>query len=362
MGQPDGVDPDVTPTNPARPRVPAAETQPLHIREATEPPVYPDEPVVGVDPTTRIPTQPVAPAAPVRPPAAVPVATAPVDPAYERLRHLEEQRRGAAVVFAAVLGLLVGGVIGFFIGRAVAEDDQDVLVSPTPGSTVPANADINTTLELLLQRTRADGEYRTPSEYPQLDEIVTIDRAAATAELQEQVALLTAAQDDEGVLTARVAELETALATVTAERDSLAAQQNGATDDGASQAELDAANAQIQTLEAELATARTDLETARTDLATATANAEAAQTELDAANAQLAELNVIPAPDYRNGSIDQAQADANANGWTLITESVPTDEPAGTVIDQAPPANSNMITGSVLYVKVASAPTGPGGG
>src|SRR5690606_39775174 len=125
-----------------------------------------------------------------------------------------------------------------FISVAGTEDDQDFQGSPTRWSKVPANDDINATLELLLQRTRADGEYRTPSEYPQLDEIVTIDRAAATAELQEQVALLTAAQDDEGVLTARVAELETALATVTAERDSLAAQQNGTTDDGASQADL----------------------------------------------------------------------------------------------------------------------------
>lgn len=356
MTHSDGYDSDPTPRNP--PRVPPDQepTEPLHIQEATEPPVYREPVREPVDPTATIPAQQVPPnyVPPPHqvPPGGVAVPLATPDPRYDRERYLDEQRRGAWAVVAAVIALLVGGLVGFLIGRALDDDDDQAVITgddptDTVVVTVPAGAGVAETLDGLLERTRADGQYRTPSEYPQLDEIVAIDRAAATAELQNQVALLTEAQEDGAALTDRIAELEQQLTDVTAERDQLAAQvEESGEADSDTQAQLDAANEQIATLEAELGTARTELDTARAEL-------QQAQADRDAAVAELEALNVMPVGNYVNGDVEQARADASANGWRLIEETVESDQAPGTVLEQVPPPNTDMISGSVLYVTVA---------
>ena len=200
---------------------------------------------------------------------------------------------------------------------------------------------------MLLTRTQTDGEYKSPSEYPLLDEITAIDNAAATRNLQDQVAVLTAAQEQAAGLTEQVALLETALADVTADRDSLAAQlgeSGGANTD--TQALLDTANQQIATL-------TSDLDGARAELDASNAALKKAQSDLAAANARLDELKVVPVPNYVNGDIARVRTEASANGWTLIEQPTDSQTAAGTVLEQFPAANSNMIKGSVLYVKVA---------
>ncbi len=252
--------------------------------------------------------------------------------------------------FVAVLALLAGGLVGFLLGAAGDNND-----TPPPAA-APAG-DTTETLDLLLTRTREDGEYLTPSEYPQLDEITKIDNAAATRDLQGQVELLTAAQEQAAGLTDQVTFLETALAEMTAERDALAAQAGDS--DGAAtdqQSNLDAANDRIATLESELDTARTDLEAANKKVTQTEAALQTTISERDAANATIDELNIVPNPSYINGPITKARSDAAANGWTLIEQPTDSATAAGTVLAQAPPADSNMINGSVLYVTVAQRP------
>lgn len=352
MTTPDHRDPDATPSTPPRPpdaptTPPAPATEPLHIREATPPPVYVD-PADPVAPTTALPAERVVgrPTTPVVPPA-VPVDPL-ADPRYERQRYLEDQRRGATAVFVGVLALLIGGVVGFLIARAV--DDDDEVASPPVASGPAITEDVDGTLDLLLERARADGEYRTPSEYPQLDEILAIQTAAVTADLQRQLDALAAGQEGAADLAARVSELEGQLATVTAERDQLATElETAGGDDAGRQAELDAANARIATLESDLATAVAERDGAVTEL-------QQAQAERDAAVAELEALGVTPVADYADGDVAAARADAAANGWTLIEQPVESEAAPGTVLDQAPPANSNMISGSVLVVTVATGP------
>lgn len=352
MGQHDGFDPDATPPSvPSTPPPPPDETQPLHIQEATTPPRLADPAPVDpvVEPTTVMPVRPAEPARTV-----APAAYPPVDPRYDERRVIDDQRNGAWLFVVAVIALLVGGLIGYLIGDAFDDEEQAATpVAPTapvasgPVPTVAEGADVNATFDMLLSRTRADGEYRTPSEHPQLDEIIAIDRAAATADLENQVAMLTVAQEEAAGLTDQVAELEQALAEATTERDELAAQlaETGGTNTD-TQAQLDAANEQIETLE-------TDLDTARADLDAANDALQQTQADLDEANATLDELNVMAVPNYVNGDVAQARSDAATNGWTLIEQATQSDAAAGTVLDQAPPANSNMVAGSVLVLAVA---------
>ena len=343
MGPNERFDPAAPPEPPATEAVP-----PLHIVEATTSRVFPDVPVaqpadaVYGDPTVLAPVQ----AAPVRTVQAVhpvqAVAYAPAEPAYAEQVFIDEPRRPAWPFIVAALALLIGALAGYLI--ASAGDDKT-----TPVST-PAAGDVDATFNMLLTRTQTDGEYKSPSEYPQLDEITAIDNAAATKDLENQVAVLTAAQEQAAGLTKQVALLETALNDVTAERDTLAAQlgESGGTNTD-TQAKLDAANQQIATLTSDLAAMRTELDSANAAL-------KKAQTDLAAANATLDKLNVMPAPNYVNGDIARVRTEASANGWTLIEQPTDSQTAVGTVLEQFPAANSNMIKGSVLYVKVAKRP------
>ncbi len=343
MEHDDRPDPDVTPR-----AVPRPDDPPLHIREATTPPVYddpaplpPTEPIV--ERTAVIPVQPVRPAAPIPP--VTPIGPTLGDPRYPE-RYVREERAAWPYVLA-LFALLAGGLAGYLIGAALDDDDDDTVVAP-PASVVGDGSDVAATLDMLLARTQADGEYRTPSEYPQLDQITEIDSAAATAALEEQLATLTGAEGESAELANQVATLETALNDVTEERDALAAQlaETGEAD-GDQQAQLDALNEQIATLETDLATARTDLEAANTA-------AQQARDDLAEATAQIESLDLVTAPNYVNGDIARARSDAAANGWTLIEEPAESpSSPNGTVLQQVPAAGANMVRGSVLHVTFA---------
>ncbi len=297
---------DVTPPlGAATPGVHAnAPTEAIPVVERVVPPV--------VAPTTVSPAA-YAPAAPM---------VRPVEPPYP-------ERNQGWPYFLAAVALLAGGLVGYLI--AIAMDDDD-----TP-ATAPA-----TTVALVVDS------------LPGAD----ADTEAIIEDLQAQIAALTAAQGDAAGLTDQITDLETALADMTAERDALAAEIADADNSGSDQqADLDAANQQIAVLEAQLATSLEDLEAANEDVAEAEAALATAVNERDAATATLEDLNLIPNPNYVNASVTRARTDASANGWTLIEQ--PTDSASaapGTVLEQAPPANSNMIEGSVLYVTVAQAP------
>jgi hypothetical protein len=273
--------------------------EPIHIVPAATP----LEPVAAYEPTQVIPTVSYQTAGP---PTIQPVAPGPM---------FVDDRRPVWPYFVVLLALMVGGVIGFLIGNS--RNDETSLTS----STVP------------------------------LESTVGSSPTASVADLQNQVALLTAAQTKSAQdLTA----LQTTLTQTQAERDALAAQVGtaGGTTTGL-KAQLDAANAQVTKLQTDLKTATTQLDTANTSLAQAQASLKTVQGQLDAANATLAALHPTPLANYVNGTIQKARSDAQANGWTLIEE--PGNSPTaalGTVLEQTPAPNTTMVTGSVMFVKV----------
>lgn len=304
-----------------------------------------------VTPAVTAPTEAIPVVRRIVEPAVAPVAYPPLATAYRRDERLGDDRNPAWPYFLAFVALLAGGLVGYLIAFASDEDETP------PAATAPAG-DTTEGLDILLLRARENGEHLTPSEYPQVDEITEIDNAAATRELQTQIDEFEAAQQDATALTEQAANLETALADMTAERDAIAAEVgDSAGAAGEQQVALDASDNQIAVLEDELATARADLDVANGSLTEAGASLQTAISERDAATDIVEALDIIPNPTYINGAITKARSDAAANGWTLIEQPADSTTAApGTVLDQAPPAGSNMINGSVLYVTVAERP------
>ena len=63
----------------------------------------------------------------------------------------------------------------------------------------------------------------------------------------------------------------------------------------------------------------------------------------------------VPAPDVVGGTVEDAQAVADENGWTLevrAAENPPDDAEPGTVVAQSPEPGTPMVEGSVLLVDV----------
>ena len=289
---------------PQEPILEPGPVEPIHIVPATTPL---EEPVAMYEPTQvipQVPYRPVQPVAPVAPVAAVapvaPVAAPPI--VYDR--------RPAWPYFVAALALLLGGVVGFLIGNARQTDQTDLTSSTQP-----------------------------------LDSVV--DSTASVADLQNQVALLTAAQAKSAQ---DLADAQAALTQAQADRDALATQVSTA---GGTQADLDAANAQVAKLQTDLQNATTQLDAANASLAQTQADLKTAQGQLDAANATLTQLHPTPLANYVNGAVTKVRSDAQANGWTIIEEpgSSATAAP-GTVLEQSPAPNTTMVTGSVILVKV----------
>jgi hypothetical protein len=279
--------------------------EPIHIVPATTPldPVV-REPVYN-EPTQVMPAvtyQPVAPAVPT----VVPVGPGPA---------FIDDRRPVWPYFVALLALLLGGLIGFLIGNG--RNDQTTALT---SSTAPLDS--------------------------------TVSSSPTVQDLQNQVALLTAAQkkaaDDQAALQATLAQTQ-------AERDALAAQVGNA--GGATtglQAQLDASKAEVAKLQADVKTLTGQLDDANAALVQTQGSLKTVQGQLDAANATLNALRPTPLGNYVNSQISKARADAQANGWTLIEQ--PANKPSanvGTILEQSPAPNTTMVTGSVLFVKVA---------
>lgn len=67
------------------------------------------------------------------------------------------------------------------------------------------------------------------------------------------------------------------------------------------------------------------------------------------------EVVTVPAPDVVGGTVEDAQAVADENGWTLevrAAEDAPDDAEPGTVVAQSPEPGTPMVEGSVLLVDV----------
>ncbi len=256
-----------TPEEPFEPRIVEATPVPEYggyVGDATPPigVVTPDQ--LGTAPTEAIPVVApgVAPTA-VPPTTVSPAAYAPAAPMYRPVDPPPPGQNPAWPYFIAVIALLAGGLVGYLIAIAIDDDEA------APAATAPI------TSEVLVTDPNTE---------------------AVIADLQAQIADLTAAQEDSAD---QIAELETALADMTAERDALAAEIADAEGSGTDQqADLDAANEQIAVLEDQLATALTDLESANESVAEAEAALQTAVTERDAATDALEALNLIPNPNF----------------------------------------------------------------
>lgn len=148
--------------------------------------------------------------------------------------------------------------------------------------------------------------------------------------------LLWGTDDDEGTTTAAVED------TVPAEPGA----------DEALVAERDQLAQQVQDQQ-------TQIDDLQRQLDEVTAERDELQAQVDEAGN---EVVTVPAPDVTGASVDDAQATADENGWTLVAREVPADgEEPGTVVAQYPEPGTQMIEGSVLAVDVA-ADRGPDGG
>ena len=287
---------------PQEPILEPGAVDPIYVVPATTP----LEPVASYEPTRVIPQVPYQSVVPPVVQAVAPVASGPM---------YVDDRRPAWPYLVAVLALIVGGLIGFLIGDGRHPDTTTLTSNTQPlGSTVDSTA-------------------------------------TSAADLQNQVALLTAAQAQAAK---DLAAAQTSLAQAQAERDALAAQVGTA--GGATtglQADLDASKAQVAKLQADLTTATTQLDAANASLTQTQASLKTLQGQLDTANATLAALHPTPLANYVNGDISKVRADAQTNGWTVIAE--PGNSPTaviGTVLEQTPAPNTTMVAGSVIFVKV----------
>lgn len=114
------------------------------------------------------------------------------------------------------------------------------------------------------------------------------------------------------------------------------------------QAERDELAAQVEDLNAQV-------EDLQSQLDEVTQERDELQAQLDEQGDQ---VQTVPAPDVVGGSVEDAQAVADENGWILIERTVQADgEEPGTVVAQYPDPESPMIEGSVLAVDVAGEPT-----
>jgi flagellar biosynthesis chaperone FliJ len=261
----------------------------------------------------------------------------------------------------AVLGLVLGGLVGWLMSRS---DDDDAVMTQTEATTttvtassVPADAGIDEQLDALLAQTRATGAYPGASQFPQIDEIVEIDRVANAESLQNQVDLLSIAQEDSvakiGELEEQVATLEESLAEVTAERDELEAQaESGTITDTEFLARLQEKEDQLAALQDQLDTATTQATEAQAATQKATDDLRVAQADLQRANASLEALDPIAIESYVNTDIARLRADAASNGWVLVERQVDGSAATpGLVTSQSPGAGATVVRGGVVYVE-----------
>jgi chromosome segregation ATPase len=265
----------------------------------------------------------------------------------------------------AVLALAVGGAVGWLVSRA--NDDNEATVVNEPGTTLAVDDDqvaeeMNHRLDELLQQTQSNGSYVSDGTFPQIEEIIAIERAAAVEDLQGQVDLLSAAQDQNTTtitdLTNQVTELQSSLTAAEAERDQLKSQINtGSTPDQEFLAKLQEKEDEITALEDQLATAQTQLAESQAAASQATADLATAQSQLQAANAQLDALEATQIEKYVDRDITELRADAEEHGWLVVEKQIddPQDVP-GKIRAQTPQSGATVIRGSVIYVEYVKKP------
>lgn len=285
---------------PQEPILESGAAEPIHVVPA----FTPLEPVAAYEPTQVIPQVEYQAVVPPTIQPVAPVATGPM---------FVDDRRPAWPYFVAVLALIVGGLVGYLISNG-----RDAETTTVASSTQPLDS--------------------------------TVTPAATVTDLQNQVALLTAAQTDAAQ---DLADAQASLAQAEEERDALAAQVGADGGTTGLQADLAATQAQVANLQAELDKTTAQLDTANASLSQAQASQKTLQGQLDAANATLAALHPAPLGNYVNGTITKARSDAQANGWTLIEEPGNSSSGAvGTVLEQIPAPGTTMVAGSVLHIKV----------
>ena len=250
-------------------------------------------------------------------------------------------------IIAGLVALVVGGIVGFLIGDSNSVDTQitqeSTVASSVPGSDAGAvdqavvDQRVDDILTLLLAQAQQNGSVVVPTPFPKLDQLLALAPAATTpatsgqGDGQATLDDLTAQRDQ---LAAQVKTLEDRVASVEAERDALQA-----TIDSSSAGSTDQA-ARISELEGQLNAVTEDL-----------ANAQA---DLDHANATLDQLNVQQLGNVVGTDIEAVRQTAQTNGWQLIEAPADTNSGApNKVTSQQPPAGTNMVKGSVLYVEVA---------
>ena len=328
-------------------------TDPIRIVPAT-PDRFGDDPPTAQMPQTPGTYEPTvvmpAPAAVVPPAMVVPqaVAAAPVyaEPVYsEPVYVAPPPRRWGAVAAAALLALLIGGIVGLLIGRASAKSNTLTTADTQPPGTVAASDQgtvdkrVNDIFTLLVAESKQPGGITTPTPYPQLDQLLGILKTsaaptttAAPAPTTDPTAATVSGQV--ATLQQQNAALQEQLTAAQKQRDDLQATLNSsgsATSDLQRQADQQAQR--INQLQSDL---------------------NATKTQLATAQDTLTKLNPMPIDNLVGMDIAQVRSLAKTNGWTLVEKTVDnTGATPNAVTAQMPAAGSTMINGGVLYVEVA---------
>lgn len=334
FNDPNNVDPiRIVPATPD----PLTDDRPTQAMPVTPPPTY-------TEPTLVMPTPPVVVPQAVAPQA---VYAEPVyaEPLYAQPVYAEPPRRWGAVAAAALLALLIGGIVGVLIGRAGADKNTISSADTQPTSSVfpdQATVDkrVNDVFTLLVAESQQPGGISTPTPYPQLDQLLGILQSSAAPADTQAAAPTTADQtatslsDQVAALQQQNTDLQSQLAAAKQQRDDLQAtldSTGGATSD--LQHQLDQQAQQINQLQSDL---------------------DATKAQLATAQDTLTKLNIQPIPNLVGKDIGEVRNLAKTNQWTLIEKTVdPNGAPPNSVTAQTPAAGERMVTGGVLYVEVA---------
>ena len=314
----------------------------IRVVPATPEPVYEELPTAAMPVVAATYVEPpVVAASYVAAPAVLAVAPEPVYYAEP------PQRRWGAVAAAAILALLVGGIIGLLIGRAGAKGDTlastDTLTTDTvAGDQAAVDRRVNDIFTLLVAESHQPGGIGTPTPYPQLDQLIGILQGSATPASTSPSS--TATDQAVGSLTDQVTllqqqntDLQAQLATAQQQRDAL-------------QATLDSSGGATSDLQRQADEQAQKINQLQSDL-------DATNAKLATAQDTLTKLNAQPIDNLVGMDIAQVRSLAKTNGWTLVEKTVDnTGATPNSVTAQTPAPGTTMITGGVLYVEVAKKP------
>ncbi|MCU1398560.1 MAG: hypothetical protein JWN62_1669 [Acidimicrobiales bacterium] len=296
------------------------------------------------------------------------------------------QRDWGAVFIGAFVALVIGAVLGYLVGHSSKSNNQDL--STTSPSVLPTDlstggtatsissqdqaafdARVNDILSLLIAQAQQQGHVVLPTPYPKLDQLLSLSASSAdtgatvAGDTNQQIATLTKARDD---LTAQVATLQQQSMDL---QTQLTESENNRIELQATLDTVDVANSQtaanqamITDLQNQLADSKTKLDTANAslkstqdDLAKANASLKTTQDDLAKAKATLDQLDVQVLDNLVGMDIAKVRDLAKNNGWNLVEQHLldPTQQ-QNIVLTQQPAKGANMITGSVLYVQIAT--------